>query len=319
MNFYPEPDVCTAVIVGCGHSGSTLLDRIIGIHSQAVSLGEMKYFDTCVAHNHTCACGKLIHDCDFWSPVIQAWHEQLRHQITLEQVPLHIPTDSRVNRKKSVRGRVQYLLSYGIVAFLPLSMANLCLKSMASSEYAQAVNIHKLYDIIRKIGGSPMIIDSSKTAHRMKLLWLTQPEKTRAIFLTRDARGFAWSYMRKESVPAEEAAKVWLQGNKRTALMLRTVPESSRLHISYEQICRETETTLKTLCYFLGVEYEQNMLNFGSEVNHTIGGNRMRHRRDIVIQEDTQWRRQLSVDDLVAIEKVAGSYNRELLGDYYID
>jgi hypothetical protein len=60
-------------ITGQGHSGSTLLDLIIGSHSDVVSVGEIKpkslhYLDDAKS-NKKCICGSRIRDCDFWNGV----------------------------------------------------------------------------------------------------------------------------------------------------------------------------------------------------------------------------------------------------------
>jgi hypothetical protein len=68
-------------IAGTSHSGSTLLDKILGIHPNGVSLGEVyltyqKFklnpdkFDTLV-----CSCGQLGNSCNFWKAIFKLWLE----------------------------------------------------------------------------------------------------------------------------------------------------------------------------------------------------------------------------------------------------
>jgi hypothetical protein len=58
-------------ILGSGHSGSTLLDLMLGAHKLAFSAGELSklwgYSGPDV--KKTCACGQRIADCDFWNEV----------------------------------------------------------------------------------------------------------------------------------------------------------------------------------------------------------------------------------------------------------
>ncbi len=60
-------------IAGLGHSGSTILDLILGCHSDIVGLGEIMPFirrkDRTPDLNSTCSCGKKGYDCYFWSEV----------------------------------------------------------------------------------------------------------------------------------------------------------------------------------------------------------------------------------------------------------
>ena len=60
-------------IAGLGHSGSTLLDMLLGSHSNIVGLGEITPFlkrkDREIDDKSTCSCGKLGSECDFWSNI----------------------------------------------------------------------------------------------------------------------------------------------------------------------------------------------------------------------------------------------------------
>ncbi|MBN2662644.1 MAG: sulfotransferase [Bacteroidales bacterium] len=60
-------------IAGLGHSGSTILDMILGSHSKIIGLGEIMPFlrrtDHSSDYNSTCSCGKKGKNCDFWAPV----------------------------------------------------------------------------------------------------------------------------------------------------------------------------------------------------------------------------------------------------------
>lgn len=60
-------------IAGLGHSGSTLLDLVLGTNSQVVGLGEIMPFlkrqDRNIDYKSTCSCGKLGSECDFWSNI----------------------------------------------------------------------------------------------------------------------------------------------------------------------------------------------------------------------------------------------------------
>jgi len=57
-------------ISGLGHSGSTLLDMVLGVNEKAIGLGEIMPFlrrkDHIVDLKSTCSCGKLGYDCEFW-------------------------------------------------------------------------------------------------------------------------------------------------------------------------------------------------------------------------------------------------------------
>jgi hypothetical protein len=65
-------------IMGSGHSGSTLLDIILGNHPDVVSVGELTYLvrDAWI-DNKRCACGTTGNECPFWSAVRIHWGDSV--------------------------------------------------------------------------------------------------------------------------------------------------------------------------------------------------------------------------------------------------
>lgn len=63
-------------IAGSGHSGSTLLDLIIGSHSKVESVGEIKpqrisRLVQPLSEDHLCSCGSKVAECDYWQSIVQ--------------------------------------------------------------------------------------------------------------------------------------------------------------------------------------------------------------------------------------------------------
>ena len=56
-------------IICNGHSGSTLLEMILGSHSQVFSIGEIKHFSDYYKSEKICCCGSIINECEFWSEI----------------------------------------------------------------------------------------------------------------------------------------------------------------------------------------------------------------------------------------------------------
>jgi hypothetical protein len=64
-------------IVGRGHSGSTLLELLLGGHHDLVSVGELQKLSLQIARRDKpypglCSCGRRPYDCDRWRAVIDA-------------------------------------------------------------------------------------------------------------------------------------------------------------------------------------------------------------------------------------------------------
>ena len=58
-------------IMGYGRSGSTLLDIILGNHSEIESLGEVAFLHQDLYQGGLCSCLNSYADCPFWSQVLQ--------------------------------------------------------------------------------------------------------------------------------------------------------------------------------------------------------------------------------------------------------
>ena len=65
-----RPNVRVVYVVGCTHSGSTLLTRILNQHSRIFSAGELQYLDRCWGPTgRPCACGEHPVRCPVWGEV----------------------------------------------------------------------------------------------------------------------------------------------------------------------------------------------------------------------------------------------------------
>lgn len=56
-------------ILRSGYSGSTILDLLLGSHSEIEGVGEFYHYDEVVKNNGICTCWRKINDCPFWSEV----------------------------------------------------------------------------------------------------------------------------------------------------------------------------------------------------------------------------------------------------------
>src|SRR5512139_964925 len=60
-------------ICSAGHSGSTLLDMLLGTHSQCESMGELSLLPMDIAMGNRCGCGAHFNECQLWSPILTAY------------------------------------------------------------------------------------------------------------------------------------------------------------------------------------------------------------------------------------------------------
>jgi len=69
----------------------------------------------------------------------------------------------------------------------------------------------------------------------------------------------------------------------------------------------------------LNYEFEEDMLNFSDRAKHNIGGNRMRRKCGQKVREDLLWQNALSMSDLRILNRISGSLNRKLLGNFHVE
>jgi hypothetical protein len=90
-------------IASAGHSGSTLLDLLIGNHSKVSSAGEMNRL-TLHATDRVCACGATVTSCDHWNrvrgAVAREWARE--HPIRWDECHTDIPPQKPLARLQGI-------------------------------------------------------------------------------------------------------------------------------------------------------------------------------------------------------------------------
>lgn len=311
-----EESVDLVYILGVGHSGSTLLDMLLGTHPDIFSLGEMAFFDDWVANNKLCACGQLIWECVFWREVLQRFAND---EEVDKDLPQHFPTDVRRSQAGGRVEQARYLAWLGSYRLLGHRAPTSLLPHRLTERASQA---HRLYDIIRDVSGKSILVDSSKGFNRMVSLYTLRPPSTRVVYLTRDIRGWLYSQRKRQvkygPMTVAQTAQIWVKAYRSARFVLKLLPPNVSFHLRYEEIARQPEIALRRFCQWIGISFKSEMLDFRAQPHHNIGGNPMRLRADRTIIEDIRWRQVLSAEDLQILDSIAGKLNREALAEWYI-
>jgi hypothetical protein len=137
-------------------------------------------------------------------------------------------------------------------------------------------------------------------------------ESPRYIYLYRDGRDVALSF--RKAVVGEKhiynIAKSWAQ-TQLIGLDLKEKIEASRFFtVSYEELVRDTESTIRRLCRFLGVSFSNNMLEFyrSEEAKRAAESSSLWNSlTNPVNKSNTQkYLREATRDDIIIFESVAG-------------
>lgn len=299
-----------AFICAAGHSGSTLLDMLLGSHSRAESIGEVINLPMDLALDSPCACGRPIQQCDLWPEVVRGLGVDPRLDPYALNLGYTMPT---VGDPALTSPRHRWLTRPRIaLAWLQLRHGWPTLGLLTPTFSAGIATTLALYDRVRERTGKQVIVDSSKHYVRAAALYAAQPERTRIVMLVRDGRGVFYSGLR-HGFGRRRSVSAWRNHHARTFdLLERRVPPEHRLAIRYEDLVTDPAGALGRLCGFLDLEYEPAMLDFRAVTHHNVNGNAMKMTSTSALRLDEAWRTRLGSEDLAYFERLAGDLNRRL-------
>lgn len=107
-----------------------------------------------------------------------------------------------------------------------------------------------------------------------------------------------------------ENAKYWAEWVAAGIESGRRLPEDLYLEIAYEDLVVNAEPTLRKVCQFLTVPYDQRMLEFHRNAERNVAswewGHHYKTLNPLSSEEVHKWRREMKMLDLIVFESVAG-------------
>ncbi|GJM24571.1 MAG: sulfotransferase [Phycisphaerae bacterium] len=314
-----------AYILAPSHSGSTLLAMLLGAHPDACTVGELKVTRLGNVDKYRCACGASITQCEFWKGIAKRMRASgVEFDVTNAQTALMAHGSAYTNRLLRPLHRNR-LMEFARDTALGLS------PTWHKQRRTFAERNVALMQSVAAESGAQIVVDSSKTAIRLKYL-LRQPQLDVCVIrLIRDGRGGALALMEPaafadatdpklrgggsggnrddERLSMEEAANEWKRSNEEADQIVKTIDPTRVTTIHYEDVCETPLGTLGNVFQFLGLDPAKGTVAFRDTPQHVIG-NGMRLDSTSEIRLDERWREQLSDDDLSTFERVAGDANR---------
>ncbi len=237
-----------------GRSGSTLLDFLIGSHSDVVSGGELIDLPSRGSARkeggQQCTCGASITDCGHWRAVNAELLASAGQSI--DSLALH-SSDSDVFRRDN------------LALFCAMSAVSKC----------------------------HFVVDSSKRHFRLERLLAIPELDVRVVHLVRHPCGVTYSHIRSGgnvSFPSYGLGFSYLRGELR---ILRLLSDKDHHFVRYEDLVRDPATVLATLMDWLGLAYEPSQLEWSDTQHHSVGGNPMRFAGNSTISPDVEWKQKL--------------------------
>jgi Sulfotransferase family len=265
-------------VMGRGHSGSTILDILLGGGSAVESVGELVSGLSHYDGQERCACGRPIRECPFWAEVRRRFEAAGHDWAEL----------ARVSRRHT-----------DVRRWVPIWLAG----PEDSERRRLAALTRAVARAIAGTAGKPHVLDSNKETARGLFLLKYLPE-ARVIHLVRDPRGILRShhwrirdgrgfrFMHRRYATGRRAAPLllllsaasWTIGNCLCELARRAAPDRV-LRLRYEDLRDDPAGAVRAVGAAFGLPVEDviGKLERGEAfpVGHNLGGNHIRHEQAV--------------------------------------
>jgi hypothetical protein len=292
-----SPDSCVSddttvlYIGGEGRSGSTVLSIILGSYNGVISVGEFRNVWQARKANEVCGCGVPMWECHFWNDVGDCAFGEW----------------GAIDMDEMLSADEKYARHFSIVRHALLGARR---DPPDLSAYRAALG--QLYQAIRQVSGSPIIIDSTKRASYAYVLRDVRGINLRVVHLVRDSRGVAYSNTKVRIIRPELANGIgvddvympsrplWrtaMDWEIKNLLFYSLVGSSKRRRVRYEDLVARPSEEIGAILEFAGVvsrdggSWDDASRSFELRPYHTLGGNPLRFRRGRVrLEPDDEWR-----------------------------
>lgn len=281
-------------IISSGRSGSTLLCKFLGMHSQCFPLSEPQRYDMATRTNGFCSCSEKLLDCPFW--------EAVRDKLETAGYP----------GGKMETSRVPFYRGNGVVskmrAYLVLFLFSKGLCNFIDREYFQQLrNEAKLLQTVSVVSNKPVLIDASKSLVRAIALSRLLKDEFDPYFihLYRDPVSVVYSSLKKNSrvklkdrevvynktkLPTlSEATDNWRRGNKSNLILSKLfgiIPS----YVCYESFTKSPEGSFREIGTELGLVWEEKMLDLSQNGHHMVSGNLSRISAERINAPRDEWK-----------------------------
>lgn len=279
-------------IVSAGHSGSTLLAKILGQHPEVFSGSELVNYNnkSVRSEKSLCSCKMSYSNCQFWG--------KIKSENDIDN--LHLFSILKGNKK------------FG--NFFKLIVTIFINSRFESSTINKNIEqYYRLYNSIFKESGSNIIVDASKNFFNAFILASQKKFNYKFIFIRRDGRAVLnsnlKSYYRVEyngktithkSISKRNPTKIvnyWMKQNI-LGLLLLILRYNKTISIKHEGVVENTKEEMINLFKNLNLTWHDEIIDF-NEIDHMFGGNASRINTKGIKKVDLySWKKNLSLKQL---------------------
>jgi hypothetical protein len=271
-------------VAGSGRSGSTVLGQVLGAVPNWTFCGELRQGFSILAANQLCGCGTPAQECSFWCAVMQHAFGGFDRAM--------------LERACALTERVS-LHRHSLVHLSPLKASPFV---RDTAEYADMIT--RVYQAIRSVTGSEVIVDSSKIPSYYFVLKESDRLETKIVHIVRDSRAVVYSNRRKKYDPSNTWGRKHLlqQGLALTAVAwnLKNAFISSAMagrddsiFLRYEDFMAAPSEAIGRVVHFVDPAQSPPPMRGGqleAGTQHTLGGNPVKFRSGPVqLRLDDEW------------------------------
>ncbi|HBL12047.1 MAG TPA: hypothetical protein DD379_11675 [Cyanobacteria bacterium UBA11162] len=288
-----QPKINLIYIASIGRSGSTLLESMLGAHSQIATCGEIHIWPHEIVQRgvRLCSCGKSILDCPFWIEMKQRVNplHQPQPQIHFFREQHNAGKTLRLKRLRDFNPREVY------------SPINESIKVYSQNNYQV---FQAFLDVMQEIIGVRFnwLVDASKDPYR--LLWLIRSNlfNIKVLHVVKNPFGFVYSVTKnllKDEMTqvhqlfydtARQSVKWSIENHLISQIAQNHLKPDDYLLINYEQLASKPTQTFQKVCELIGCSFEEEAVNnFRQGSLHTIAGNPMRYEKKGIVL-DEKWK-----------------------------
>lgn len=275
-------------------SGSTLFAQHTGEHSKIFHIGESMYWEMLNPQDETCSCGKK--GCEFL--------QNIADEIGNKHLALPLLKTWQIIDRKYWPDKKTY--SDSVIQEGDQVPEESTLEEWLSKCAPALESIIAMY---RKHSSKEIFLDNTKLHHIARRLINNRPNWG-AIALVRDPRGIMSSFknagIRKGDLRRADSVLPLCQDFAEFLLAENNNPQMTI--IKYEDFCKDPQDVLTRVCEFVGVKFEEQMLNpinsSSTARGHVLKGNHLlKSSKLIQVQEDQSWQTNLTSEELASFYK----------------
>jgi len=302
-------------LTGFWYSGATILGRSLKTSEQAIYVGEIRdYWTKGLKKNGRCSCGERFKSCNFWTRVTDEYLKSFP-TVDMENVSKDLFELEKTKNYFKLKKFIKYKNDIHVQQLLDTYLEH----------------TEKLYEIISKISGKNIIIDSSRLPARLLALSRSTKIEIFPIYIIRDPRGVINSLIKKDLRFYDEIRnsifKHILTWNAKNLLSLDSVNKinsGNTLYLEYKNFTRNPAQVLekirKSLNFKLNYEDENGKVSLHLEPGHVFTGNHSRHHTGkISITEDLKWKKELSWQKKVLISVTSLPLLKYMVKKYHLN